>query len=153
KVYLFTTNGVLVTTLNSSNVYDVLFGEAVAAVGSDRVLIGARGAYPNNEVYTEEGAAYLYGTNGALLTMFSNPKPDSCFEFGSSVAAFSNDRVLISANSYGSGFGGAFLFNTNGTLLATITNPAPVIQNYFGHSIAAVGTDHVVIGAPHLGDT
>src|SRR5262245_51782752 len=122
KVFLFTTNGTLVTTLNSSNFYDVYFGNAVAAFGNDRVLIGARGAYPNNEVYTEAGAAYLYSTNGAHLMTFSNPYVDYVFEFGSSVATFSNDRLLISANSYGSGFGQVFLFNTNGTLLTTITN-------------------------------
>jgi hypothetical protein len=84
---------------------------------------------------------------------FSNPHVDYVFEFGSAVAAFSNDRVLISADSYGSGLGQVFLFNTNGTLLTTITNPAPGIQNYFSHSIAAVGADRIVVGAPHLGNT
>jgi hypothetical protein len=153
KVFLFAANGTLLTTLNSSNFYDVHFGNAVAAVGNDRVLIGARGAYPDNQVYTEAGAAYLYSTNGAHLMTFANPYVDYVFEFGSSVVALSNDRVLISAESYGSGFGAVFLFNTNGTLLTTITNPAPGIQNYFGHSIAAVSADRVLVGAPHLGNT
>jgi hypothetical protein len=157
KVFLFTTNGTLVTTLNSSNFYDVYFGDTVAAFGNDRVLIGARGAYPDNQVYTEAGAAYLYSTNGALLAMFSNPDPQFFFEFGFKVVAFNQDRVLISANNYGSGYGGAFMFDTNGTLLTTFTNPAPVLYSYFGNSIAAVGMDRVLVGAPYFsniaGDT
>jgi hypothetical protein len=157
KVFLFTTNGTLVTTLNSSNFYDVYFGDKVAAFGNDRVIIGARGAYPDNQVYTEAGAAYLYSTNGAFLAMFSNPDPQSFYEFGFQVVAFSNDRVLISANNYGSGYGGAFMFDTNGTLLTTFTNPAPVLFSYFGNSIAAVGMDRVLVGAPYFsnitGDT
>jgi hypothetical protein len=150
KVYLFTTNGALVTTLNSSNFYDTYFGNAVAAVGNDRVLIGARGAYWDNQSYTEDVAAYLYSTNGALLTMFSNPNSGFSFEFGFEVVGFGNDRVLISANSYGSGNGGAYLFNTNGTLLMSFINPAPGFLDYYGHSIAAVGTDRILVGAPCL---
>ena len=150
KVYLFMTNGTLVKTLNSSNIYDYRFGDAVAAVGDDRVLIGAPRSYFNNELYYENGAAYLYSTNGTLLTTFNNPQADliNFKEFGYSVAAFGSDRVLISANDYGSGYGAAYLFNTNGTLLTTFTNPAPVLFDYFGHSIAAVGADRILVGAP-----
>jgi hypothetical protein len=150
KVYLFTTNGALVNTLNSSNVYDYHFGDAVAAVGDDRVLIGAHQSYFNNELYYEDGAAYLYSTNGTLLTTFNNPQAEliNFKEFGYSVAAFGSDRVLISANDYGSGYGAAYLFNTNDTLLTTFTNPAPVLFDYFGHSIAAAGTDRILVGAP-----
>jgi hypothetical protein len=148
KVYLFTTNGALVKTINSSNVYDYNFGDAVAAVGDDRVLIGAHQSYFNPDLYYENGAAYLYSTNGALLTTFSNPQADVVKEFGYSVVVFGGDRVLIGANDYGSGYGAAYLFNTNGTLLTTITNPVPVLFDYFGHSIAALGTELILVGAP-----
>src|SRR6185436_4075570 len=102
KVYLFTTNGALATTLYSSNFYDVYFGDAVAALGNDRVIIGAPKAYWNNDTYEEGGAAYLYNTNGAFLTFFYNPNSDVFSELGSSVVPFGNDRVLVGANDYGS---------------------------------------------------
>jgi hypothetical protein len=150
KTYLFTTNGALVQTLNSSNIYDYHFGDAVAAVGNDRVLIGAHQSYFNSDLYYEDGVAYLYSTNGTLLTTFNNPQADQVNfkEFGYAVAAFGSDRVLISANDYGSGHGAAYLFNTNGALLTTFTNPAPVLFDYFGHSIAAASTDRILVGAP-----
>ena len=59
------------------------FGITIAAVGSDRVLIGS--PY-NNTGATGAGAAYLYNTNGALLTTFTNPFPATSDNFGTSVA-------------------------------------------------------------------
>src|SRR5262245_57343392 len=45
------------------------FGTAVAALGSDRLLVGA----PDSPAGNPEGAVYLYHTNGTLLTTFTNP--------------------------------------------------------------------------------
>jgi hypothetical protein len=97
----------------------------------------------------------LYNTNGTLLMTFKNPDPTQTIAWGFSMAAFGNDRVLISANNYSPG--AAYLFNTNGTLLTTITDPAPHADSYFGMSVAAVGTDCILISAygddPMGGDT
>ena len=145
KVYLFATNGALVTTITLTNFDRFSFGAAVAAFGSDRLLIGAPNSNFDPDLYYEYGAAYLFSTNGTLLTTFSNPNPGTVNEFGFSVAAFGNDRVLIGANDYRPGV--AYLFNTNGTLLMTFTNPAPASIAEFGHSVAAAGTDRIVVGA------
>ena len=93
--YLFSVNGTPVTTFTKpSPATGDRFGSAVAAVGSDRVLIGAiwddTGA-PN------AGAAYIFSTNGMLLTTFIAPYPATSGLFGSSVAGVGSDRALIGA--------------------------------------------------------
>jgi hypothetical protein len=147
--YLFSTNGTLLTTFtNPTPAGSDSFGYAVAAVGTDRVLIGARqddtGAF-------DAGAAYLFSTNGTLLTTFTNPTPAGGDQFGFAVAAVGSDRVLISAAADDTGAldaGAAYLFSNSGTLLTTFTNPTPVNFDNFGIAVAALGTDHVFIGAP-----
>jgi hypothetical protein len=147
-VYLFRTNGTLLTTFtNPIPAFEGGFGTSIAAVGGDRVLVGSP---QNNTGASGAGAAYLFGTNGALVATFTNPVPAVGDNFGQSVAAVGSDRVLISAIEYGNakGTGGsAYLFSTNGTLLTTFTNPTPAAYDYFGWSVAAVGSTRVLIGA------
>ena len=146
--YLFDTNGILLTTFtNPTPATNDSFGSSVAALGSDRVLIGAHG---NSMGGPYCGAAYLFSTNGTLLTTFANPTPAANDNFGLSVAALGSDQVLIGA--YGNSTGGpycgaAYLFSTNGTLLTTFANPTPARNDSFGYSVAALGNDQVLIGA------
>ncbi len=144
--FLFTTNGVLVTTFTkpTSGTFNN-FGTSMAAVGSDLVLIGAQ---DDNTGASAAGTAYLFRTNGTLLTTFTNPAPVAGDNFGTSVAAIGSDRVLISAIDYGGvrDGGRVYIFNTNGTLLTTITNPMPG-YTLFGWSVAAMGSSRVLIGA------
>jgi hypothetical protein len=146
--YLFSTNGALLTTFtNPTPAADDRFGISMTAVGSDRVLIGA----PNDNMgATHAGAAYLFSTNGTLLTTFTNPTPAADEYFGISVAAVESDRVLIGApydSTGAAGAGAAYLFSTNGALLITFLNPTPAVSDWFGYSVAAVGNDRVLIGA------
>jgi len=146
--HLFSTNGTLLTTFtNPTPAEGDWFGEAVAAVGSDRVLIGASRDDTGAE---EAGAAYLFSTNGTLLTTFPNPTPTTGYNFGDAVAAVGSDRVLIGApfaNTGASSAGAAYLFSTDGTLLTTFPNPTPAVGEYFGYALAAAGSDGVLIGA------
>jgi len=152
--YLFSTNGGLLTTFTNPTpaakpAFGDFFGCSVAAVGSDRVLIGA---YADDTGAESAGVAYLFSTNGALLTTFTNPTPAVNDFFGKSVAAMGTDRVLIGANYDETGAsraGAAYLFSTNGALLATFANPAPAFGDGFGYSVAAVGADQVLIGSPY----
>ena len=123
------------------------FGNSVAALGSDRVLIGAFG---DNTGAASAGAAYLFSTNGTLLTTFNNPTPAANDLFGEAVAAVGNDRVLIGAPEDNTGApdaGAAYLFSTNGMLLTTFINPTLNPDDRFGNAVAAVGSDRVLIGA------
>lgn len=139
--YLFNSNGTLLTTFTDPSATFTSFGASVAAVGGERVLVGAYG-YKNGAA--QVGRAYLFNTNGALLTTFTNPSPSTVQAFGWSVAGMDGDRVLI-----GTGGRRAYLFRTNGNLLTTFTNPVTEADGGFGVSVAGVGSDRVLIGAPY----
>ena len=144
SVHLFTTNGALVSTLSGpGGPGGQGFGDSIIPFGNDKLLIGA--TYAVEPGANGIGAAFLYSTNGTLLMTFRNPDTNFQSAYGFCVAAFGNDRVLMSANNNGPGF--ACLFSTNGTLLTTITNPLPQSDLHFGISAAAVGTDRILVGA------
>lgn len=144
---LFNTNGTLLATItNPAPAASDAFGISVAALGSDRILVGA---YLDDAGAANAGSAYLFNTNGTLVTTFTNPTPASGEQFGFSVAAVGSSRVLIGAHLDGTGATGAgsvYLFTTNGTLLTTITNPTPALNDGFGISVAVLGNDRLLIG-------
>ena len=110
----------LTTFTNPTPVASDFFGESVAAVGSNRVLIGA---FADNTGASAAGAAYLFSANGTLLTTFTNPTPAVSDIFGISVAAVGSDRVLIGAyrdDTRATDAGAAYLFRINGTLPAVL---------------------------------
>jgi formylglycine-generating enzyme required for sulfatase activity len=148
--YLFSTDGTLITTFaNPAPADSDKFGCAVAAVGSDNVLIGAA---EDDVAAVNDGAAYLFDTDGTLLTTFANPTPEDGDFFGYAVAAVGTDRVLIGAfcdNTGANDAGAAYLFSLDGTLLATFTSPNPTDYGNFGQSVTALGNDRVLIGAGH----
>ena len=151
SAYLYDANtGTLLFTINNPTpeIADD-FGVSVAAVGADKVLIGADS---DNTGATDAGSAYLYDANtGTLLRTFNNPTPASGDTFGHSVAAVGADKVLIGAyqdNTGASHAGSAYLYDANtGALLLTFNNPTPASGDGFGFSVAAVGADKVLIGA------
>ena len=110
--FLFNTNGALITTFtNPTPAMSDYFGSALAAVGSDRVVIGA---VFDNTGATDTGAAYLFRTNGTLLTTITNPTPVVSDYFSRSIVAVGTDRVLISADYDNTGdldSGAAYLFS------------------------------------------
>src|ERR1051325_1419698 len=64
----------------------------------DHEVVARIGAVPEDTLSgTNAGAAYLFSTNGTLLTIFKNPTPARADFFGGSVCAVGNDRVLIGA--------------------------------------------------------
>jgi hypothetical protein len=142
-VYLFSTTGTLLTTITNPNpnVPTSGFGIAVAGVG-DHVLVGTPGA--QHEGVDNAGLAYLFTTNGSLVTVFTNPGPANSL-FARTLTMLGHDRVVIGAP-FSSGTGAAYLFHTNGTLLQSFTSPEPQSQGQFGAALALVG--HVLaIGA------
>jgi hypothetical protein len=125
-----------------------LFGASVAAVGEDKILIGAPGEDAKS---TNTGAAYLFGLDGTPLQTFYSPL--QVFEefFGTHVTAVGTDSVLISATQpediKPSRAGAAYLFTLDGELLDTFANPDPDIDDKFGPS-AALDANTIVIGSP-----
>jgi hypothetical protein len=137
----------LQTFTNPTPLFEGYFSAGVAALGNDRVLVGARN---NATTATNAGAVYLFHTNGTLLTTFTNPIPASVPDwyflgewFGGAVAAVGSDRVLIGSARDGK----TYLFTTNGVLVKTISQPN-LEDAYFGHAVAAFGNDKMLIGSP-----
>ena len=145
SVYLYGTNGSMRTSFTNRSAAGT-FGYSVAALGPDRIIIGA----PSYDFSGSDprGLAFLYSTNGTLLTTFSNPVPtnSTASGFGGSVAAVGSDRVLIGASQGRTNTGAAFLFSTNGSLLATLINPTGTTNDSFGTTVASVGSDRVLFG-------
>ena len=145
-VYLYSASGALITTVTNPNPFASHegFGGSVSGMGTDKLLIGA----PDTSVggNSSVGAAYLFTTNGTLISTFTNPNLGESDGFGLAVASVGTGRVIIGAN-VSAGTGAAYLFNTNGTLLVTFNNPDPANQEYFGSTLAALGTDLLLIGA------
>jgi filamentous hemagglutinin family protein len=132
------------------------FGESVAAIGNDRILVGAPGHTVDD--IERAGQGFLLDRNsGELITTYDNPNPSVAEDtsgagnaFGVSVAGVA-DNLLIGAPGNSSGgedlAGQAFLFNQDGERLQTFDNPNPVASGGFGSALAEVDND-VVIGAP-----
>ena len=93
---MFRTNGSLVAIFtNPAPTTIQAFGWAVAGFGSDRVLIS--GLQDVNKPAPYYGGVFLFRTNGALLTTFTNPAPSTDGGFGISIGALGTDRVIIGA--------------------------------------------------------
>lgn len=138
----------LSTIGNPKPIFSARFGESLAGVGNDRILIGV----PGDNFYQGAGgavggSAYLFNTNGALLRTFANPGTGLTDRFGNALAVLGPDRVLICSHRAMTNVGKVYLFNLNGTLLNTLTNPPPT-RDSFGWAVATVGTDRVLVGAP-----
>ena len=120
-VYLFNTNGTLLLTItNPTPAVDDYFGAQMAMLGNDRVVIGAPG---DDTIGSYSGSAYVFDLNGTLLATINNPAPGAGAGFGSRLAAFGNDGVLIAAP-YHNGVGAAYLFSVP----ATTAPPSLTIQ-------------------------
>jgi FG-GAP repeat len=151
EAYLFSTNGTLLNTFtNPTPQNEDLFGNAIATIGNDLILIAA---YGDNAEAEDAGVIHLFAPNGALLNTITNPQPTNGACFGYSLAVVGNDRILagVPGELWFAGpasAGVAYLISTNGALLATFTNPAPTLGDNFGSTVATVGTEYILIGAP-----
>ena len=128
------------------------FGSSLAAVGSDRVLIGA--VFENTGA-SDAGSAYLFATNGTLLATITNPAPVVAAYFGRSIAVLGSDRALIGADGNDTGAldaGAAYLFSLPSgppptlTVRYTATNtvmvswPSPSLNFTLQQNTNALGT-------------
>ena len=79
--YLLNTGGTVLATFTNPNPAATFIANSMTAVGSDRVLVGY---YEDNLGAVQTGAAYLFHTNGLLVTTFTTPTPASGEAFGRS---------------------------------------------------------------------
>ena len=155
EVYLYATDGTLLSTLtNPSPDAADYFGGSIAALGTDRIIVGADRDDPDG--FSAAGVAYLFDTNGLLLTTFTNPSPGEADFFGNIVASFQSDYVLVGAyvddSDAMSSVGRAYLYDTNAMLLVTFTNPIPDAYDHFRRNLMPSPVPiHIAIGAPYGG--
>ncbi|HMJ89835.1 MAG TPA: hypothetical protein VK530_08460 [Candidatus Acidoferrum sp.] len=149
--FLYHINGTLLATFNtngSSSSASSSSRMTVAAVGTDKLLIGNPAEnIAIDGVFVSSGAAYLYDTNGNLLSRFLSPWPQTASQFGRSISAVGTNKVLIGAFANGSGL--AFTFALDGTWLSTFAVPSDndAIDDNFGYAVTSVGENRVAIGA------
>ncbi|MFO1515180.1 MAG: hypothetical protein U1F83_20135 [Verrucomicrobiota bacterium] len=130
-------SGLLVTITNPMPAVFQGFGNSVAALGNDRVIVAAPyEAFASNP--KPDGAVFLFNTNGNLLATLTNPVPTPSGYFGTAICPFGNDRVVIGAPLDNPS--GGYLFSTNGTLLQTFSS-------YGGGNAVAVVGDKVLIAS------
>lgn len=141
--------GALVATLSSPNAQDGgHFGEAVAIDGG-LVVVGAQRENSTASNFFRGGHAYVFSTNGRLLTTLTSPNAQPYGLFGESVAITGNEVVVGAGNENVSGLasaGNAYVFNAHtGKLLFTLTDPNPQAGGTYGYSVAA-SHSYIVVG-------
>jgi hypothetical protein len=119
----------------------------LAALGSDRLLVGAA------------GKVLLFNLNGAHLLTIGSPNTGSDL-FGYAVTAVDDHRFMVGApfaagkyfdgNQFltNSAAGAAYLYDDTGALARTFTSPTISESRNFGFAISMLGPSRVLIGAP-----
>jgi len=156
RVFVYDTNGVRLCTITNPTPQSAEnFGSDVAALGTNRIVVGCPQEYVGS---IPVGAAYIYSDAGSLLLQITNPAPQRDDNFGASVAVLSPSVIAVGAPdddvSGVTNVGAVYLFSTNGTLLNTITNLAPQTNGMtesFGAELAAWGNDWLLVGVPDEG--
>jgi hypothetical protein len=148
-VYLFDgAGGELLRAFRNPNPDDYdLFGQAIAAVGSD-VLIGAPfddSAAPNG------GAVHLFDpARRTPLQTFTSPHPRPGDFFGAALAS-AGTWIFVGApfdDGAGADVGAVYMFDAySSALLRVFSDPSGNVDGRFGTAVAALG-DRLLVGAP-----
>ena len=115
------------------------------AYANDRILIGGT-QIDDLETGASTGAAYIYETDGTLVTRVSDPEPHGGNWFGwnaGSLTLESGEEVFIVGSIFTSTkfsrAGKVFLVNRNGDILQVLESPTPGPGEQFGMSFAQLG--------------
>jgi hypothetical protein len=169
RVFIFDgsqTNPVLTATITNPNPGSIVdtfppypwshaFGLALAALGTDRLLIGA----PRDSTSGDgAGSVYIYDYSGNQLRRIHNASGKRDM-FGAVVVGVDAHRFLIGAPAaaltYNNGLatnssaGVAYLYDDTGTRLLTFASTDIAASGNFGSAIALLGGDRVLIGSPN----
>ena len=132
------------------------FGDSVA-VGSDRIVVGAKNA---DDGPFNGGAAFIFDLDGNIIDTIFDYDYKSNASFGNAVAVGSGRIVVGASNHAGPGAGdysagAVFIYrlNTPDSRNQQVTLKASDVSAYdnFGHSVA-VGSGRIVVGAPYNDD-
>ncbi len=152
-VYIFTTSGTLVSTLESRNPEtDGDFGFSVAISGRNLVVGAPRERAACKNGGAGAGNAYIFTVSGRFVKNMTSPSQSNFNEFGYSVAT-DGKRIIIGARQnpiydpntiYDAGC--AYVFSMTGKLVSSLVSAYPLYQGCFGCSVAISG-GYAVVGA------
>ena len=139
--YLFDLDGNYIAKLTSSNgAAEDKFGWSVA-VGSGRIVVGARDHNTNGN--NDQGSAYIYDLDGNEVGIITASDGSAADEFGWSVA-IGNNKIVVGAPR--AGFSGAvYAYDLDGNNEVKISSSSGF--DLFGYSVA-VGNGRIVVGSP-----
>ncbi len=142
-VYLYDDDGSLLRTITNPTpgLFDN-FGISVAGWDEGFVVT----ANLDDTASMNAGAAYVYDTDGNLVTTILNPRPDQDDQFGFQVEIV-DGNIAIGAHGADGQFrdvGTTYLFQPDGTLLGEIEAPQARFGDGFGFSLGEVGGQLVV---------
>ena len=123
------------------------FGNDVA-IGSGRIVVGARQEPGNLTPGNQVGAAYIYDLSGTQLAKLVPSDGQAGDKFGYSVAIGSG-RIVVGAyldGDNGSYSGSAYIYDLNGTQLTKFTSSDNAQGDFFGESVA-IGSGRIVVGS------
>jgi len=145
SAYIFDLDGTQLAKITASDAADnVQFGNSVA-IGSGRIVVGARLDDDNG---SGSGSAYIFDLDGTQLAKITASDGAANDWFGYSVA-IGNGRIVVGASEdddNGTNSGSAYIFDLDGTQLAKITASDGAAEDIFGNSVA-IGSGRIVIGA------
>jgi hypothetical protein len=148
KAYLYDADWNLLSTLQAPEPRTPAdFGWSAAALG-DLIVVGC----PMVEVegIRRAGEAYVFDSDGSLLSTLRSPDPKSSGEFGIGVA-LGKDVILvgeIGGRVQGFLFAGAVhVYDTEGVYITTLTSPSMKNSGMFGNELAA-NEEFILVGEP-----
>ena len=145
RAYIVSTNGTLLVTVTNPIATNVTqFGYSAAFTSTNALFVAA------------PPRIYRYDTNGVILGVITNPRPDLVggFQtFGYAMAPVSTNRVAASdiyavIGGYNSA-GAVYLLSSTGTLVTTISNPAP-LNAFFGSALCRLGNGWLAVCSPQF---
>ena len=146
SVYVYDLDGSNQTKITASDgAAGDMFGFSVA-VGSDKIVVGARDDHNDNG--DDAGAVYVYDLDGSneVKIIASDGAADD--EFGFSVAV-ENDKIVVGAmrdNDNGTNSGSVYVYNMLGRNEVKFIASDGAATDNFGRSVAA-GNSKIVVGA------
>ena len=146
-VFVYDQQGILLTTITNPSPLGEMFGESIASINNETILIGD----PYDDTGAENaGQAYLFDLSGNLLQTITNPTPAMHENFSIEVASDNKNTFYIGSpvdDLGGGNLGSIYIYNTNGIMNGFITNHAPMEIMHFGDIISAF-SGGIAVGSP-----